>query len=376
MKYEVVRDFPDSILFDRGGVCISIYQPTHKNKSENALDKIMFKNQVQKAERSLAQKFSNREIEEILDPLYKLDQDNEFWNKTKDGLAIFLNKNKCVIYKLDRELKELTVVSDSFHIKPLIRVFQSADKYYVLGLNRKTFKLYYGDRYGLTEIEFAEDVPVEITDVLGDQYTSPHISISKGGTMYGTGSKKDEIEKDIERYLRYIDKFIWENYSKPTGAPLVLVALKEYQGEFRKISGNKYLIEKGIDKDFESLDINTIREESWKIIEAIYLNKTAELVELYNNGKSKELASDNLEDVSKKATEGRIGTVLLESDKLIPGKIDLNTGEIERKPIEDVETDDVLDDIAELVLKSKGEVVMLPKERMPTESGVAAIFRY
>lgn len=376
MKYEVVRDFPDSILFDRGGVCISIYQPTHKNKSENALDKIMFKNQVQKAERSLAQKFSNREIEEILDPLYKLDQDNEFWNKTKDGLAIFLNKNKCVIYKLDRELKELTVVSDSFHIKPLIRVFQSADKYYVLGLNRKTFKLYYGDRYGLTEIEFAEDIPIEITDVLGDQYTSPHISISKGGTMYGTGSKKDEIEKDIERYLRYIDKFIWENYSKPTGAPLVLAALKEYQGEFRKISGNKYLIEKGIDKDFESLDINTIREESWKIIEAIYLNKTAELVELYNNGKSKELASDNLEDVSKKATEGRVGTVLLESDKLIPGKIDLNTGDIERKPIEDVETDDVLDDIAELVLKSKGEVVMLPKERMPTESGVAAIFRY
>ncbi|SHG99281.1 hypothetical protein SAMN02745245_00265 [Anaerosphaera aminiphila DSM 21120] len=376
MKYEVVRDFPDSILFDRGGVCISIYQPTHKNKSENALDKIMFKNQVQKAERSLAQKFSKREIEEFLDPLYKLDQDNEFWNKTKDGLAIFLNKNKCVIYKLDRELKELTVVSDSFHIKPLIRVFQSADKYYVLGLNRKTFKLYYGDRYGLTEIEFAEDVPVEITDVLGDQYTSPHISISKGGTMYGTGSKKDEIEKDIERYLRYIDKFIWENYSKPTGAPLVLVALKEYQGEFRKISGNKYLIEKGIDKDFESLDINTIREESWKIIEAIYLNKTAELVELYNNGKSKELAGDSLEDVSKKAIEGRIETVLLESDKLIPGKVDLETGEIERKPLEDVETDDVLDDIAELVLKSKGEVVMLPKERMPTESGVAAIFRY
>jgi len=38
--------------------------------------------------------------------------------------------------------------------------------------------------------------------------------------------------------------------------------------------------------------------------------------------------------------------------------------------------DDVLDDLAEMVLKMDGQVLVLPRENMPTDSGVAAIYRY
>lgn len=377
MNYEVVKEFPNDILLERDDICISIYQPTHRYKAGNQQDLIMFKNQIQKAERSLSEKYSKREIEKILQPLYDLEQDNVFWNRTKDGIAILLNRSKCIIYNLYRDIKELTVVSDSFHIKPLIRVFQSVDKYYVLGVNRRTFKLFYGDRYGIRELEFPEDIPVDITDVLGDQYTKPNLGVARGGgTMFGSGSKKDEIEKDIDRYIRYVDKFVWENYSKPTGAPLVLIALDEYQGIFRKISNNNLLVIEGIVKDFEALNLDDIREEAWKIIEKIYLDRTKELVERFNREKSRNLSNDNLLDVAKKAVENRIETVLIESDRILPGKVDLKTGKIEERPLEDVETDDILDDIAEIVLNAKGEVVVLPKERMPTDTGIAAIYRY
>ena len=60
-----------------------------------------------------------------------------FWNNTTDGLAILANKNKCVVYKLERPVEELSVVANSWHIKPLIRAFQSARKFHLLGLNRK-----------------------------------------------------------------------------------------------------------------------------------------------------------------------------------------------------------------------------------------------
>jgi hypothetical protein len=39
-------------------------------------------------------------------------------------------------YKLHRTVRELAIVADTFHIKPLIRIFPSADRYHVLGLNR------------------------------------------------------------------------------------------------------------------------------------------------------------------------------------------------------------------------------------------------
>lgn len=44
--------------------------------------------------------------------------------------------------------------------------------------------------------------------------------------------------------------------------------------------------------------------------------------------------------------------------------------------MEDPEVNDVLNDLAKMVFRSKGEVVILPRERMPSETGVAAIYRY
>ena len=36
----------------------------------------------------------------------------------------------------------------------------------------------------------------------------------------------------------------------------------------------------------------------------------------------------------------------------------------------------MLDDLAELVLNTGGEVVVVPTDRMPTDTGVAAVYRF
>jgi len=38
--------------------------------------------------------------------------------------------------------------------------------------------------------------------------------------------------------------------------------------------------------------------------------------------------------------------------------------------------DDKLDDVGDLVAKMGGAVVIIPKEHMPTKTGVACVFRY
>ena len=61
---------------------------------------------------------------------------------------------------------------------------------------------------------------------------------------------------------------------------------------------------------------------------------------------------------------------------MISGRIDYNTGEIELGNILNPDCDDILDDFAELVLKNRGDVMVLPKEKMPSDTGVAGIYRY
>jgi hypothetical protein len=80
--------------------------------------------------------------------------------------------------------------------------------------------------------------------------------------------------------------------------------------------------------------------------------------------------------VAKAVVAGRVATLLIEADREIPGRIDAATGDIELNDLADPEVDDVLDDLAVLALKMGGQVVIVPPERIPTETGIAAIYRY
>lgn len=384
MKYEIVKEFPNDIIFEREGPCISIYQPTHRHLPDNQQDPVRFKQLLSIVEEALLKEVSKSEMEKLLKPLYDLQNDREFWNNTKDGIAIFLNESKCVIYNLNRTLKEIAVVSDSFHIKPLIRVFQSADSYYVLGLNMKKYNLYIGNRYGLEEVSFDENTPTTIEavlDELGDAYADGDLSFgSFGGASgnaiyYGHGGKKDEVLKYTEKFFKYVDRSVMENYTNPTKFPLILAALDANQGIFRKLTHNNNLLNDGVKIDYESLDVKELNKKSWEIMEKYYLDKTKEVVDKYNNHLGTGLSSDKVEEIAIAALNGRIETILLESDKVIKGEIDLETREVKFDE-EKIGANDILNTLAEIVFSNSGEVIMLPKEKMPSDTGVAAIYRF
>ncbi len=381
--YKMVKDFPNEIIFEREGPCVSLYQPTHKSRPENMQDIIRFKNLVKKIEDSLTKEYKEDEIKKIMKPFHDIAVDKIFWNNVSDGLVIFANKDKCVLYLLNRSVDELAIVAKSFHIKPLIRIFQSADNYHVLGITREDFNIYEANRYGIKMIEIDEGIAKTLKDVLGDQYTESHLMTSRysggvtGGPIFqGQGSRKDEIEVDTERYFRHIDRFILENFSKEMRLPLILVALDEHQGKFRNISKNKFLLNERVNKDPEALPKEDIKAVTWAEMEPLYLKKTQDLIDRYNLQLSKYLGSDDIAEIGRAALEGRIDTLMIESGKVDPGRVNRETGELERGDLQNPELDDILDDIGEMALAAKAEVVVLPKDRMPTKTGIAAIFRY
>lgn len=382
MKIEIVNEFPHEFLKQEGGTCISIYMPTHRYRPENQQDPIRFKNLIQQTEKELATKFSKKEVDNMIAPLAALEGERLFWAHAGDGIALFAKDDKCIIYRLQRPVKELAIVADSFHIKPLIRVFQSADRYHLLGVNRQHFKLFEGNRYGVEEVEIPEELAKNKEEALGDQVTDTYLGTGNTGgaagtaMMHGHGSKKDEIDIDIERYFRYVDRTIAEHYSKPTGLPLYLVTLTEYHTLFKEVSHNPYLQSEGIKSDYEALSLEQLRDDAWRLVEPNYLDKTKKLVESFENAKASGQGSEKLQEIVFAASEDRIERLILEDGRQSPGKIDLETGEIVTANVDVTEVDDVMDDLAEIVFKTGGEVVVLPKERMPVETGAAAIFRW
>jgi hypothetical protein len=88
------------------------------------------------------------------------------------------------------------------------------------------------------------------------------------------------------------------------------------------------------------------------------------------------MGSADLSDVARAAVAGRVATLLVEADRVIPGRIDPVTGSIDSGDLADPDVNDKLNDLAEIVLRMKGDVVVVPAERMPTKTGLAATYRY
>jgi hypothetical protein len=68
--------------------------------------------------------------------------------------------------------------------------------------------------------------------------------------------------------------------------------------------------------------------------------------------------------------------LLIEADRVIPGRIDATTGHVSFADADSTGHDDLLDDLGEQVLRTGGEVVVVPRGDMPSATGVAATFRY
>jgi hypothetical protein len=307
------------------------------------------------------------------------------WNHTFDGLAVFSATGLFKVVGVHKSFEELAMVADSFHTKPLMQYLQSADRYHVLGLSLHDIRLFEGNRHSVAEMELLPDIPRTITDALGDDLTDKHSTVaSYGGTggesssmHHGHGGRNEEMEKDAERFFRLVANNIYGRYSKPTGLPLILAALPEHHSLFERVSKNPLLLSKSISVNPTSVSTDKLVKLAWEIMEPEYNLKLDNFVSSFEQARVNGKGSDDYKEVAVAAVEGRVDTLIVEADRIIPVRItNLTTGNTQKKDLINPKVDDLLDDMGALVMKMGGQVMVLPAGKMPSETGLAAIFRY
>jgi hypothetical protein len=382
------RETLTNLLARRDGPCLSVYQPTHRSFPERQQDPIRFKHLVRQLEDALKQQGHTEQASALLEPFYALIDNNDFWNHNLDGLAAFGAKDYFQIYRLQRSVPEMAVANSRMHLKPLMRIAQSADRFQILCLSRDSVRLFEGNRDALDEVRLHEAVPKTLADALGSDLTDKGQSgfpqgysraSERGDPMQveaGGSGKQAEIDRDRDRYFREVDRTILEHHSKPSGLPLILAALPEQQPHFRRLSHNPNLLPEGIEMGLHALSIEELRSKSWVVMQPRYLKRLEGLLNQFGASHGQGLASDHLEDIGQATRQGRVATLLVEAERQIPGHVDKNDGTATPASEDDVNTPDLLDELTIWTLEQGGEVVVVPTERMPTGTGAAAIYRF
>lgn len=378
----LINDFSIGLIDAAGPPCLSLYQPTHRAFPDKQQDPIRFRNLLRELEESLRREYSTRDVRPLIEPFERLAEDAGFWRmRTLDGLAVLAAPDFFRVYRFQRPVPELAVVADSFYIKPLIRLLQSADGYYVLGLDRQQIRFYEGNRDRLDEVELAPGIPRTSAKGPGGEDRERHFSTwTPGGTsgniLYGKGSQSEIVDDNTERFFRAVDQATLEQYSHPSGRPLLLAALPENQSIFRGLSRNPFLLNEEIDINPNALSLEGLRERAWRAVEPHYLTRLTGLIESFEVMSAHELGDADLARVARSVVAGRVGTLLIDADRRIPGRLDAMTGAITYNDLSDPAVNDLLDDLGELVLKKGGQIVIVPADRMPTDTGIAAIYRF
>jgi len=382
----ITNDLIKQLLAIEQSPCLSLYMPAHRSHPENQQDPIRFRNLVKELEASLLQKYSSGETIKFLGPLEALSDDKDFWNHTTEGLGVFSATGFFKTVSLPISVAELAVVADSFHTKPLRQYLQSTDRYHVLGLSLHEIHLYEGNQHSLVEVDLHADIIQSREELTGnDEVKEKHSTVASyggtgvggGSTHHGHGGYKEEVGKDTERFFRSVAGEIAEHYSKPTGWPLILAALPEHHSVFKQVNKNSFLLPDGISLNPDTMTNERLIAEAWEIMEPAYLEKLDNLAGRFMQARVNGKGSDDYKEIAVAAVEGRVETLMIESDRIIAVRItNLVTGNTQKKDIQNPKVDDLLDDMGELVTRMGGDVMVLPANKMPTKTGMAAIYRY
>ena len=363
------------------GPCVSVFMPMHRSGPETQQDLIRFKNLIREAEeRLITQGIPAPEARELLQSAQKLLQGDLFHQHQSDGLAMFLSPEVFRTYLLPFVFKELVIVTDRFHIRPLLPLLSGDGRYYILALSQNKVRLLQGTHYSVNEVSLA-DVPKNLAETLRDDDSwkdlRMHSAISGGESTFSSVTHGAEVDskENIKRYFRRIDKGLHE-WVRDERVPLVLAGVDYLHPIYKEVNTYPHLMDEGIAGNPERLSTGELHELTWTIVKPYLQKAQQEAVNRYKEFASSGRSSNRVRKIILAASHGRIELLFIVPDFQQWGTFDPSTDEIHLHKKEKTGDEDLFEFTAIRTLLNGGIVYVVEPENMPVTDPLAAVFRY
>lgn len=370
--------------------CVSLYMPTQKAGPEIRQNPIRFKNLIREVEERLDTiGIRHTEVANFLQQALELDT-SDFWEHQDHGLVIFISPNVFRYYCLPIEFPELVVVSEQFHLKPLLHLIHNDGSFYILALSQKNVRFFQGTRYSLNEVEI-EKMPKILDEALLEddlqKGVQHRIGTSRGGStnpalqpgsFHGQGSPdRDKRQEDILQFCHAVDAALHEKLHEEK-SPLVLGCVEYLFPIYQEANTYPHLLERGITGNPETAKPEELRDEAWQIVEPLFNEKQKQAMELYQQlaGEGDSKASGDIKEIVSAAYYQRVDSLFVPIERQIWGKFDPETITVDLHPKPEPDDEDMLDFAAIHTLLNGGKVYALEPEQMSNGVTTAAIYRY
>ena len=377
----LTRNNLKSLMEVHRGPCVSVFMPMHRTGPETQQDLIRFKNLIREAEERLIRRgIPASEARELLESAHKLLQGDLFHQHQSDGLAMFLSPEAFRTYMLPFVFKELVIVTDRFHIRPLLPLLSGDGRYYILALSQNKVRLLQGTHYSVNEVPLS-DVPKNLAETLRDDDSwkelRMHSAISGGEGTFSSVTHGSEVDskENIRRYFRRIDKGLHE-LVRDERVPLVLAGVDYLHPIYKEVNTYPHLMDEGIAGNPERLSVGELHELTWTIVKPYLQKAQQEAVNRYKEFAGSGRSSNRVRKIILEASHGRIELLFVVPDFQQWGTFDPSTDEIHLHKKEKTGDEDLFEFTAIRTLLNGGIVYVVEPENMPDTGSLAAVFRY
>ena len=368
------------------GLCVSIYMPTAQLGSETQQNSVRFKNLIRQAEADL-EKYELRPTDEpgqFLQPALDLDED-EFWQHQNAGLALFISEGFFRFYRVPIEMIELVVVSDRFHLKPLIPLLSGDDRFYILTLGQRDVRLLEGNRYGITREVEIEGLPKSMDEALQYDETAKDEQRRMGGgagraalqagSYHGQGADRENVKEDLLQYFQLVDKALHDFFRKRR-APLVLAGVNYLLPIYHEANTYNFIVEEGIQHNTKQQTAQELHAEAWAIVEPQFKADQQKAIDYYHESIAAGKGSNDLEEVIQGAFYGRVEQLFVPVGVQKWGHFDPDSMELKMHNDAQPGDEDLLNAAAIQTIFHGGTVYAVEPGEVPDDTPVAAVFRY
>lgn len=280
------------------------------------------------------------EFTELLAPVRHL-MGSKKWKATQVATGIFVKKGFAGFMKIPFETKTLAVVARSFHVKPILKWLQREKPFFLLHLDRDNATLFQGSMSHLKPLEKFKFNPSRSLD-----------------------SALDLVEKSVHRKIQKSQQ------------PLILSGEDVLTENYRDLCQYRLLIETSIPEVSPDPKLKELHQSCTLILEPYLEQIENSLVKKYWTAKARGGVSSNLHEIVALALAGQVKHLFINETMNVWGKIDYRKGTFTYSSQQlDSHDDDILDDLAELVLFHRGSATVLPGAKMPDSQAASAILR-
>jgi hypothetical protein len=353
---------------------VSLYLPTHRAGREVTQDPVLFRRLVARAADEVTDG-------EVLAVATRLVDDREFWAHGSAGLAVLAGADSTTAIRLSDPTAELTIVSDRFHVKPLVAALARRVEFDVLAISRHSVRLVTVDGSRAVETEVAE-MPTSMPDALRWDDREPQLQSHSGkrtgggnvaATFHGQGSTNDSRDVDLDRYLHLIDRAITDHRSGST-RPLVLAGVDDIVGAYRKVTRCHHVVDDHVAGNPDQLRAEDLADRARRFVPPSAADAEHAARELFLAGATATVRT--VEQAVIAAAAGQVASIFVPADREYWGRYRPGHRVLEEHDTRGPGDHDLADVAAAETLRHGGLAFVVPESDIPGGGTAAATLRY